>query len=98
MKSEKKQRFSTSTEWWTSRGAWMMILTSRMVVDTNVWFVEESTDVILKEKLALESLDIVDETRANEARAWPTAGKEEQCQQQANKQRLVPRSSRSNPV
>ena len=49
----------------------MMILTSRKVVNTNVselsWFMDESTAVIMKEKLALKSLDIVDETRAK----WP---------------------------
>ena len=31
------------------------------------WFMDESTAVIPKEKLALKSLDLVDETRAK----WP---------------------------
>ena len=43
----------------------MMILTSRKVVNTNTselsWFMDESTAVILKEKLALKSLDVVNE-------------------------------------
>ena len=31
------------------------------------WFMDESTAVIVKEKLALKSLDVVNETRAK----WP---------------------------
>ena len=45
----------------------MMILTSRKVVNTNVSELSWFMDVILKEKLALKSLDIVEETRGK----WP---------------------------
>ena len=51
------------------RGKWRLLLSReacvflKPVTSELSWFVDESTAVILKEKLALKSLDVVDETR-----------------------------------
>ena len=55
------------------RGKWRLLLSReacvflKPVTSELSWFMDESTAVILKEKLALKSLDVVDETCAT----WP---------------------------
>ena len=55
------------------RGKWRLLLSReacvflKPVTSELSWFMDESTAVILKEKLALKILDVVDETRAT----WP---------------------------
>ena len=49
------------------RGEWRLPLSKEPVTSELSWFMDEPTAVTLEEKLALKSLDVVDETRAK----WP---------------------------